>query len=82
MVEFSRKGSINMTFPDLLKLLASRQVSDLHLPAGLPPAIRVPGQFLPLTELERLTPDTSKAMIYDRQSEQLKACLTTAKNLL
>ncbi len=54
-----------MTFLDLLKLLVARQGSDLHLLAGLQPAIRVHGELLALTELERLTPETSKAIIYE-----------------
>jgi twitching motility protein PilT len=62
-----------MTFLNLLKLLVERQGSDLHLLAGLHPAIRVHGELLPLTELERLTPETSKALIYEILNERQKA---------
>ncbi len=62
-----------MTFLALLKLLVERQGSDLHLLAGLHPALRVHGELVPLTELERLTPETSKALIYEILSERQKA---------
>jgi len=48
---------------ELLELLLERGGSDLHLSAGSPPRIRVDGQLVP-TDHPKLTPDTSKDVIY------------------
>jgi len=64
-----------MNFDDLLKTLVERKGSDLHLIAGLHPAIRIHGELVPLTEMERLTPDSAKALIYSVLTAHQKDCL-------
>lgn len=53
-----------MTFNGLLKLMVERKASDLHLIAGLYPAVRIDGELVPLTEFERFTPDSLKEFVY------------------
>ena len=38
--------------------MVERQAADLHLMAGLKPALRIQGEIVPLDDMERLTPDT------------------------
>ena len=47
-----------MTFNDLLKRMVERKASDLHLIAGLHPALRVHGELEPQTDIDRFTPDS------------------------
>jgi twitching motility protein PilT len=53
-----------MTFNEILKIMVDRKASDLHLIAGLHPALRVRGELVPLTEIERFTPASVKDLIY------------------
>jgi twitching motility protein PilT len=53
-----------MTFHDLLKIMIERKASDLHLIAGLPPALRVRGELIPLAEVEKFTPQSVKDLVY------------------
>jgi twitching motility protein PilT len=53
-----------MELRDLLKQLKDLNGSDLHLVAGLTPAIRVHGELVPLRDLGRPTPEQVREMIY------------------
>ena len=53
-----------MTFDELLRILVQRKGSDLHLVAGLYPAIRVHGELVPLSDKEKLNPQSAKELIY------------------
>jgi twitching motility protein PilT len=53
-----------MTFNEMLKIMVDRKASDLHLIAGLHPALRVRGELMPLSEIERFTPASVKDLIY------------------
>jgi len=53
-----------MTLLELLKRLVELQGSDLHLLAGLHPAVRIHGSLTPLTDLERLTPESVQTLVY------------------
>ena len=53
-----------MNLLELLHKLVESKGSDLHLMAGLHPAIRIDGGLVVLTDFERLTPETSQALIY------------------
>jgi twitching motility protein PilT len=53
-----------MTFNEILKIMVDRKASDLHLIAGLHPALRVRGELMPLSEIERFTPASVKDLIY------------------
>lgn len=52
-----------MVLDELLQMLVERRASDLHLKVGRPPLLRIAGKIVP-TELERLTPDDTKNLIY------------------
>lgn len=52
-----------MTIIDLLKRLVEMKGSDLHLLAGLPPAVRVHGELRPLADVERLTPEGVRTLL-------------------
>jgi len=58
---------------DLLKRLVQAKGSDLHLIAGLHPAIRVHGDLQPLTEYPRLLPEAVKEIVYSILTEEQKA---------
>ena len=53
-----------MTFNDLLKRMVERKASDLHLIAGLHPALRVQGELEPQTDIDRFTPDSLKEFVF------------------
>jgi twitching motility protein PilT len=61
-----------MDLMDLLKELVAKKGSDLHLIAGLHPAIRVNGKLTPLTERERLNPDSARELVYAVLNEEQK----------
>ena len=48
----------------LLRTLVERGGSDLHLTAGIPPAIRVNGELVHLDEFPKLVPDELKKLLY------------------
>lgn len=66
-----------MILDDLLKKLVERDGSDLHLLAGLRPAIRIHGSLTPLEEYEALTPESAKELIYSILSETDKKTFET-----
>jgi twitching motility protein PilT len=58
---------------DLLEQMVARNASDLHVTAGLPPAIRVRGHVERLEEFARLTPEDTQQLLYRvLSSEQQK----------
>ncbi|MDD8025768.1 MAG: type IV pilus twitching motility protein PilT [Acidobacteriota bacterium] len=65
-----------MIMLDLLKKLVEMKGSDLHLLAGLYPAVRVNGELIQLTDYERFAPDDLKALLFsvltDEQRESFE----------
>ena len=59
-----------MHMDDLLRALMERKGSDLHMMAGMPPAVRKNGELTPLDTFERLTPEIIKQAVYDILSEE------------
>src|ERR687883_1172976 len=58
---------------DLLEQMVARNASDLHVTAGLPPAIRVRGHVERLEDFARLTPEDTQQLLYRiMSSEQQK----------
>src|SRR5918912_952503 len=58
---------------DLLEQMVTRNASDLHVTAGLPPAIRVRGHVERLEDFARLTPEDTQQLLYRvLSSEQQK----------
>ena len=60
-----------MTIDELLKLMMEKKASDLHLKAGRPPLMRIAGEIYP-TELERLSPDVVKNLVYSIMNSEQK----------
>ncbi len=69
-----------MTILDLLKLLVEKKGSDLHLIAGLKPAIRIDGKLTPLSEYESLTPDRSQELVFAILNEEQKTAFHEDKD--
>jgi twitching motility protein PilT len=63
-----------VTFNDLLKTLVEKRGSDLHIIAGLHPAIRINGELRPLEGFERLNPQTAKDLIYGVLTPHQRNC--------
>ena len=53
------------TLDDLLTLMVEMGGSDLHVTAGIAPAVRVHGQLLPLPGREPLTPEITEKLLHD-----------------
>jgi len=53
-----------MTFNDLLKLMIERKASDLHLIAGLKPALRIHGELVPVEDIDRFTPEGLREFVF------------------
>ena len=61
-----------MTILDLLHKLVELRGSDLHVLAGVPPAIRVDGHLRPVPGCDRLTPDAAGKLIFGILNEDQK----------
>lgn len=61
-----------MTFHDLLKTMVERRASDLHIIAGLKPALRIRGELVPVAETEKLTPDAARDLVYSILTDHQK----------
>ena len=53
-----------MELRELLKTMLEENASDLHIMAGLPPAIRISRQLIPLDEVGELDADDTQQIIY------------------
>ncbi len=54
---------------DLLRLTSERRASDLLLTVGLPPMLRLDGEWQP-TELDKLTPNDTRRLLYTMMDER------------
>lgn len=61
-----------MTILELLKKLVEKNGSDLHLIAGLPPALRIDGKLQPLREYEKMSFQVVKDLIYSILTDEQK----------
>lgn len=61
-----------MEMLELLKKLIEMNASDLHLLAGLHPAFRIDGRLVPMTNYDRLTPQSAEELIYSVLNEYQK----------
>ena len=62
---------------ELLKTLLHQEGSDLHLIAGLPPAVRVNGKLKPLSDYEKLNAEDVKDLIYSILNDYQKSRFET-----
>ncbi len=65
-----------ISMSELFLLMHERGASDLHLTVGSPPVLRIDGLLVP-TPFEKLTPETSQALIFslltDNQRQKFEA---------
>ena len=66
---------------DLLEQMVARNASDLHITAGLPPAIRVRGHVERLEDFARLTPDDTQQLLYRIMSSEQQKHLETKRQI-
>jgi twitching motility protein PilT len=70
------EGGVMAEIDGLLRLMAERGSSDLHIKVGSPPAIRLNGRLIVLHELPSLTPEATEklalGMMDDRQRESFQ----------
>ncbi len=64
----------------LLEDMVTRQASDLHITAGVPPELRVDGAITP-TEYDVLTPETTTQLAYSVMSDEQRKRFETTKEL-
>jgi len=69
-----------VTMNTLLKIAMNEEASDLHITANMPPIIRVDGKLL-LTDLEVLTSEDTKTLIYSILNDDQKAAFERDKEL-
>ncbi|MCF7871300.1 MAG: type IV pilus twitching motility protein PilT [Candidatus Omnitrophica bacterium] len=69
-----------MRINDILKLGESKGASDIHLTVGLPPILRVDGELV-ITDLESLTKENSRALIYSMLNDERKASFEKNREL-
>ena len=50
-------GGKKADLTDILRIGTAHGASDIHLRVGIPPMLRIQGQFVPLRDFPRLTPD-------------------------
>ncbi|MDR2637094.1 MAG: PilT/PilU family type 4a pilus ATPase, partial [Zoogloeaceae bacterium] len=61
---------------DLLRLMINKQASDLFITAGFPPALKVDGRIMPVSNQVLTAPHTSelaRAIMNDRQASEFEA---------
>ena len=69
-----------MEVTELLAFTMQSKGSDLHLPSGNPPLIRISGDLRPL-KMDALTGDDVKAMLYSIMTEEQRAAYEDEKDL-
>src|SRR5690606_21507338 len=69
MADQIRSTQIQADIVDLLKLAIERRASDLLLTVGLPPMLRLSGEWRP-TEYEVLTPSMTRRVMYELMDEK------------
>ncbi|WP_028950165.1 type IV pilus twitching motility protein PilT [Sulfurihydrogenibium subterraneum] len=71
----------NISIDEIAKEAVSRNATDIHITAGLPPVIRVDGRLIPLAGYYMLTPKDSQSLIYSFMNEKQKRTFEDQKEL-
>jgi twitching motility protein PilT len=66
---------------EIAKEAVSRNASDIHITAGVPPTIRVDGGLVPLIGYPPMTPKDTQELIYSFMSERQKKTFEEKKEL-
>lgn len=80
MADQIRSTQIQADIVDLLKLAIERRASDLLLTVGLPPMLRISGEWRP-TEFEPLTPSMTRRLMYALMDEKKQRNFEERKDL-
>ncbi|MBA2546445.1 MAG: type IV pilus twitching motility protein PilT [Solirubrobacterales bacterium] len=68
-------------FADVLTRMATERASDVHLSPGFPPAIRVRGKIVPLTEYGRLSAQDTRDTVYSLLNDDQRKRFESNKQL-
>ncbi len=66
---------------ELLSEMVAHDASDLHLAVGSQPMMRVHGQLEPLPDTEKLTPETTRTLVYGILSTEQQKHLETKRQI-
>src|SRR5690554_4618506 len=80
MADQIRSTQIQADIVDLLKLAIERRASDLLITVGLPPMLRVDGEWRP-TEYETLSPTMTRRLMYALMDEKKQRTFEERKDL-
>lgn len=80
MADQIRATQTQVDIVDLLKLAVERRASDLVLTVGLPPMIKVHGEWRP-TEHDTLTPNVTRRLMYSMMDEKKQRNFEESKDL-
>lgn len=80
MADQIRSTQIQADIVDLLKLAIERRASDLLITVGLPPMLRISGEWRP-TEYETLTPTMTRRLMYALMDEKKQRNFEERKDL-
>jgi twitching motility protein PilT len=71
----------DLSIDDLLRRADDQDASDLHITPGATPVIRVRGQLQRLNDIDELTPDDTRALVYRILSTQQQKTLETKRSV-
>ena len=80
MADQIRQTQMQVDIVDLLRLALERKASDLLLTVGLPPMLRVDGEWKS-TEYETLTPNMTRRLMYSMMDEKKQRTYEERKDL-
>jgi len=71
----------NLSIDDLLRRVQDLEASDLHITPGAAPVVRVRGQLERLPDVDELTPEDTRELVYRILSTQQQKVLETKRNV-
>ncbi len=69
-----------MRINEIFEVAESKSASDIHFTVGLPPILRIDGQLF-ISDLESLTKEATKALIYSMLNDERKAVFEKSREL-
>lgn len=80
MADQIRQTQMQVDIVDLLRLALERKASDLLLTVGLPPMLRIDGEWTP-TEYDTMTPNMTRRLMYSMMDEKKQRTYEERKDL-
>ena len=80
MSDYNKATQIQADIVDLLKLAIERRASDLIITVGLPPMLRIDGEWRQ-TEYDQLTPNITRKLMYSMMDEKKQRNFEESKEL-